>query len=112
MKKEIIISAPNNEVTGLAQRRVLTGISVTPHTGHATLTFDVEQLDLKGNPLDLSYQNRQTDKIEFHSQLINTPEGVQGGELAQHEIDFLQGIYDLTETFLTAHEAETTEDEE
>lgn len=99
MTREIIISAPENEVTGLAQRKKLTGIAVNPATGYLSLSFEVQQLDAKGNPLAL--QSMETDQIQFH----NMP----GEEVPAYVTTFLNKVYTGVGTLLTAHEAEPTE---
>ena len=101
MTKEIIISAPENEVTGLAQRKKLTGVAINPATGYLSLSFEVQQLDAKGNPLAL--QSMETDQIQFH----NMP----GEEIPAYVTTFLNKVYTAVGTLLTAHEAAPSEPE-
>src|SRR5574344_780707 len=101
MTKQIKISAPENEVTGLAQRKNLTGIAINPATGYLSLSFEVQQLDAKGNPLAL--QSMETDQIQFHN--------MSGEEVPAYVTTFLNKVYAAVGTLLTAHESAPSEPE-
>lgn len=100
MTKEIIIGAPENQVTGLAQRKKLTGIAINPATGYLSLNFEVQQLDAKGNPLAL--QSMETDQIQFHN--------IPSEEAPVYVTTFLNKVYTAVGTLLTAHEAEPAQE--
>ncbi|SMG32484.1 hypothetical protein [Sphingobacterium psychroaquaticum] len=73
MSKIITATHPSNEVTGLAQRKKLINVGFNPETGYLGLTFSVESLDPKGNPIR-EIQGKQ-DTINFHEQPLSTPTG-------------------------------------
>ncbi|QBQ41086.1 hypothetical protein E2P86_07935 [Sphingobacterium psychroaquaticum] len=94
MKKNIIATHSPNEVTGLQQQKKLTGFTVNPETGYAALSYKIEQLDLKGNPLPVQGEN---GNITFDSNILNTADGQTGGELPADVLAVVRQVYDLVE---------------
>ncbi|QBQ41219.1 hypothetical protein E2P86_08635 [Sphingobacterium psychroaquaticum] len=94
MKKNIIATHSPNEVRGLQQQKKLTGFTVNPETGYASISYIVEQLDPKGNPLPIP---GEIGHINWDTKILNTAEGQIGGELPADVLAVVRQVYDLVE---------------
>lgn len=109
MNKEIIAPHPIDEVTGLNQRKKLTAVSINVDTDYFGLSYLVQKLDPKGNPLDVRDSGNNSVTIGFDSYPKATPGGTFQTEIPQDIKDAIAAIKVIAEPLFLKYGVERVE---
>lgn len=109
MKKEITAPHPVDEVTGLNQRKKLTAVSMNVDTDYFGLSYEVEKLDPKGNPIAFRASENKSVTIGFDTHPKATPTGTYQTEIPQDIKDAIAAIKAIAEPLFLKYGVERVE---
>lgn len=110
MNKEITAPHPVDEKTGLEQRKKLTSLSLNIDTDYLGLSYLVQKLDPKGNPLDVRDSGNNSATISFDSHPKATPGGTFQTEIPQDIKDAIAAIKAIAEPLFLKYAVERVEE--
>lgn len=110
MNKEITAPHPVDEVTGLNQRKKLNSLSLNLDTDYFGLSYLVQKLDPKGNPIDVRDSGNNSATISFDNHPKATPGGTFQTEIPQDIKDAIAAIKAIAKPLFLKYAVERAEE--